>query len=203
MSEHDSDLPRDTAARECELLSAFMDGETGEHELRQVLKGTGEVPALVDTFSRWHLAQSVLRGERIAPLDLRASIAAAIDRETGPVKAASAGRRWLQPLAGAVVAAAVTAVTVFGWQALQGNGGNDGVLAAAGNAEAQSVALGSMVVVREDGEELVLPADSESPTAGQDRLNAYLARHAQAAGNGSTGVSPYARVVSFEGEQGR
>ncbi len=202
MSDHDSDLPRDPAARERELLSAFMDGETSEHEMRQVLKTTGDDPALLDTFSRWHLAQSVLRGERVAPLDLRASVAAAIASDAAPAAPQRQTRRWLQPLAGAAVAAAVAVVTVFGWQSLQGTVGSEAELASSA-AEAQSVALGPMVVVHEDGEELVMPADNESPTAAQDRLNAYLARHAQATGNGSTGVSPYARVVSFEGEQGR
>lgn len=202
MTDHDSTgMPRDPASRERELLSALMDGETSEHELRQALKAAGDDPELVGTWSRWHVAQSVLRGERVQPatIDLRAAVAAAIDGEPAAARPATE-RTWLKPVAGFAVAATVAMVTVFGWQMLQDNSGGDAALAAAGG-EPQSVALGPMVVVREDGEELVMPAAGNgSPTAGQDRLNAYLARHAQAAGGG---VSPYARVVSFEGEQGR
>ncbi|MFZ5723994.1 MAG: sigma-E factor negative regulatory protein [Pseudomonadota bacterium] len=196
---------RDPASRERELLSALMDGEAGEHELRQALKAAGEDPALLAAWSRWHLAQSVLRGENVRPagIDLRAAVAAAIDGEPVPQAArradAAAPAAWLKPLAGFAVAATVAAVTVIGWQGFRGAGDAD-ALAAAG--ESQTVALGPMVMVREDGEELVVPvAGNESPTAGQDRLNAYLARHAQASSLGSTrSMSPYARVVSFEGE---
>lgn len=206
MNDHDDStgLPRDPAARERELLSALMDGETSEHELRQALKATGDHPALVDTWSRWHVAQSVLRGERVQPagIDLRAAIAAAIDGEPVAARPTTA-RSWLKPLAGTAVAATVAMATVFGWQVLQG-GPVDGAVVAAAGSEEQTLVLGPMVVVREDGEELVLPtANGESPTAGQDRLNSYLARHAQAASDGNArGMSPYARVVSFEGEQG-
>lgn len=196
---------RDPASRERELLSALMDGEAGEHELRQALKAAGEDPALLAAWSRWHLAQSVLRGENVRPagIDLRAAVAAAIDGEPVPQAArradAAAPAAWLKPLAGFAVAATVAAVTVIGWQGFRGAGDAD-ALAAAG--ESQTVALGPMVMVREDGEELVVPvAGNESPTAGQDRLNAYLARHAQASSLGSArSMSPYARVVSFEGE---
>lgn len=201
--------PRD-GHRERELLSALMDGEASEHELRQALKAVGDDPALAGTWARWHVAQSTLRGEALPPvaIDLRAAVAAAIAAEPMPVRAPA--RPWLKPVASMAVAAGVAALTVVGWQVLRvdsGYGAN--ALAGAGQQqEIQTVALGPMVVVREDGEELVLPGAAgadfgEAPTAGQDRLNAYLARHAQAASLGSArGLAPYARVVSLEGEQG-
>lgn len=206
MTDHDtpSGDARNPAGRERELLSALMDGETSELELRQALKAAGDDPSLAAAWSRWHVAQSVLRGENVRPvrIDLRAAVAAAIDGEAAPARAPA--RAWLRPLAGVAVAAGVAMVTVFGWQALRPGAVDAPAVAAAGN-DAQTVALGPMVVVREDGEELAVPATAgESPTAGQDRLNAYLARHAQAASTGSPrGLAPYARVVSFEGEQGR
>lgn len=200
--------PRD-GHRERELLSALMDGEASEHELRQALKAVGDDPALAGTWARWHVAQSTLRGETLPPvrIDLRAAVAAAIAAESAPVRAPL--RPWLKPVASMAVAAGVAALTVVGWQVLRVDGGYGAdTLAGAGQQqEIQTVALGPMVVVREDGEELVLPAaDGDfgaAPTAGQDRLNAYLARHAQAASLGSArGLAPYARVVSLEGEQG-
>lgn len=205
--------PRDghrNGNRERELLSALMDGEASEHELRQALKAVGDDPALAGTWARWHVAQSTLRGETLPParIDLRAAVAAAIAAESAPVRAPL--RPWLKPVASMAVAAGVAALTVVGWQVLRVDGGyGANTLAGAGQQqEIQTVALGPMVVVREDGEELVLPGTADgdfgaAPTAGQDRLNAYLARHAQAASLGSArGLAPYARVVSLEGEQG-
>lgn len=203
MTDHNdfSDDRSSRNARERELLSALMDGETSEHELHQALKAAGDDRDLAAAWSRWHVAQSVLRGENVrpAPVDLRAAVAAAIDGDVAagaPARPASTRPAWLRPLASVAVAAGVAVVTVLGWQALRGDSQS-----VAGN-DAQTVALGSMVVVREDGEELATAG--ESPTAGQDRLNAYLARHAQAATLGTArGLASYARVVSFEGEQGR
>jgi len=196
--------------RDRELLSALMDGEASEHELRQALKATAEDPALAATWRRYHLAQSLLHGDRqvYAGTDLRAAVAGRLD---GEAPAGAVGLRgWLKPLASVAVAASVTMVTVFGWQAWNSAvsplAGDNAV--AAVTAGEQHVALGPMVVVREDGEELVMPvadataASGVSPTADQDRLNAYMTRHAQAASTASArGFAPYARVVSMEGEQ--
>ena len=192
--------------RDRERLSALMDGEAGDHELRQVLAALDEDPALADTWKRFHLAQSALRRDTgpWAGVDLRGALAARLDAEDGaaaaPAPAAPRRRRGLQALASAAVAAGVTLATVFTWQSLQPGVADTATLAAAEPAD-QSVALGPMVVVREDGEELVLAA--ASPTAAQDRLNAYLARHARATGSltSARGVVSYARVVSVEGEQ--
>lgn len=201
--------------REGELLSALMDGEASEHEVRQALRAVAADDALAARWQRFHVAQAALRGDAggFAHVDLRAAIAARLDDESAAPAAAPAGRAvparlrsWLAPLASVAVAATVAAVTVFAWQASRPGSAFDAPAVAAAPAPAagtQTVALGPMVVVRADGEELVLPEPpAGSPTAGQDRLNAYLARHAQAASLGSArGLAPYARVVSLEGEQ--
>jgi sigma-E factor negative regulatory protein RseA len=199
-----------TADRNRELLSALMDGEASEHEVRQALRAVGDDPALAATWRRYHLAQAALRGDRqvFAGADLRAAIAGKLNEE--PVPAAAAPRAWLKPLASVAIAASITMVTVFSWQAFRDartpTAGAETVAAVAPVVE-QRVALGPMVMVREDGEELVMPVaasagNTESPTAAQDRLNAYLTRHAQAAGAANArGLAPYARVVSLEAEQ--
>lgn len=211
----------DGSAREKqrELLSALMDGEASEHELRQALRAVEGDAALAKAWGRYHVAQSALHGGDaggFAHIDLRAAIAAGIDgvdagSADAPVTGAATrgwARSWLKPLASVAVAATVAVVTVFAWQAVGPAAGGAGNTLASTGAPAgglQTVALGPMVVVREDGEELVLPTEQAgSPTAGQDRLNAYLARHAQAASMASTrGLAPYARVVSLEGEEAR
>lgn len=177
-----------------ERLSAVMDGEAGELELRQALASLDKDPELAARWSRWHLAQSALRGEPAAAprVDLLAGINARLDAEP----AAPARPAWFRPVVSVAVAASVTLATVFAWQAWNAS------TVPAGNAVAdgQTVAMAPMVVVRDDGEELVVPAEgagAAAPTAAQDRINAYLARHVQSA----AGMASYARVVSLEGEQ--
>lgn len=200
-----------------ERLSALMDGEAGELEVRQALRAAGDDEALAATWRRYHLARAALRGERqaLAGADLRAAVASRLDAEPAPARPRAA---WLAPLASIAVAASVAVVTVFAWQAFRDAGNpfaaQGETVAAAGAESGQQVALGPMVVVRADGEELVMPggtgvdggfmpAADASPTASQDRLNTYLTRHAQAAGAANArGLAPYARVVSLEGEQG-
>lgn len=201
--------------RDRERLSALMDNEAGDLELRQVLKAAGDDPALVDTWKRYHLIQSALRRDAgaWAAVDLRSSLATRLDAENDAGsrrRQAFHRRRGLQALGSLAVAASVALVTVFSWQALRpdapGMTAGPQVLAAGGaRAQVQTVALDPMVVVREDGEELVMTAAATPPTAAQDRLNTYLARHARAAGSlaSARGVATYARVVSVEGEQGQ
>lgn len=213
---------RDHHDRDRELLSALMDGETSEHELRQALRAVADDAALAQRWQRYHMAQSALRGEAggFAHIDLRAVVAGRLDESADMYAAGGPGApgkasvwrqaSWLKPLASVAVAASMAVVTVFAWQALRPGVPVAGESVVAGTvaapaAGAQTVALGPMVMVREDGEELLLPDDqSGSPAAGQDRLNAYLARHAQAASQASNrGLAPYARVVSLAGEAGR
>lgn len=199
--------------RDRERLSALMDGEAGELELRQALQALDHDPSLADTWKRYHLAQSALRRDAgaWAGVDLRGAISARLDAGEGieAVPAAEATpaplrRRGLQALASVAVAASVALVTVFTWQSFSPAGPAADSVATVASPANQTVALGPMVVVREDGEELVMAGEA-SPTAAQDRLNAYLARHARATGSltSARGVVTYARVVSVEGEQGR
>lgn len=199
--------------RDRERLSALMDNEAGDLELRQVLKAAEGDPSLVDTWKRYHLIQSALRRDAgvWAGVDLRSSLATRLDAEddSGSTRREDfTRRRGLQALASLAVAASVALVTVFSWQSLRpdapGKAATSQMLAdGGGQARMQTVALDPMVVVREDGEELLMTASASAPTAAQDRLNTYLARHARAAGSlaSARGVATYARVVSVEGEQ--
>lgn len=198
--------------RDLERLSALMDGEAAEHEVHQALKALEEDPSLADTWKRYHIAQSALRREAgsWSGVDLRASLAAKVAAEAAPARPVTASRRrlGLQALASVAVAASVALVTVFSWQSLHPATPATGAAIAGSNgsgAGVQTVALGPQIVVREDGEELVMPANGDAPTAGQDRLNAYLAGHARASGSLASArvMTAYARVVSVDGEQGR
>lgn len=72
-----------------ESVSAVMDGEADELELRRVLAAAGEDPAVRQRWARYQLARSVMHKQTVMPgLDLAAAVSAAIAAEEAPVAAA-------------------------------------------------------------------------------------------------------------------
>lgn len=114
-----------------ESLSALMDGEASELEIQRLLRETdasgGEQG---QRWSRYQLAASVMRGEKVAPvnLGLAASISAAIADEP-PLAAVAEAKaandsgatlsRWWRPLSRGAVAATVAFAAVLGVQQIQ------------------------------------------------------------------------------------
>lgn len=118
-----------------EDLSALMDGELTELELRRVLKQCAEDPDQLAQWQRMHRVRSVLRGEhrepgmRLAATDLTQRVSAALaseDAHDEPIrKAAGQAPSWwrenlMKPLASVAVAASVSAMVVVGWQSVSG-----------------------------------------------------------------------------------
>ena len=100
--------------REAEALSALMDGEASELELRRLLKSSANSPELQQTWERYHLAQSVLHEQGIPVSDsLAAGVAAALHEEEAHSKKTSPLNGWQQQLTKLAVAAAVAVVTVL------------------------------------------------------------------------------------------
>lgn len=89
-----------------ETLSAVMDNEADELELRRVLAACGEDAELRSTWSRYQLARSVMHREPTLPkLDIAAAVSAALADEAAPPKAEKGPWRMVGRLA---VAASVT-----------------------------------------------------------------------------------------------
>lgn len=113
---------------ECkESLSALMDGETEAFETRRLLQRLDEDAELGQTWRRYHLARSALKGETLAQCesDLSARISAVIENEpahqsveTPRVEGDSERRAGFgglrRTLASMAVAASVTAIVIFG-----------------------------------------------------------------------------------------
>lgn len=100
-----------------ESMSAVMDGEAGELELRRVLAAAGEDAQARARWARYQLARDVMHRQSVLPgLDLSAAVAAAIDAEpaaaAAPV-AAPRARGW-QRLGRFAVAASVTLAVLAG-----------------------------------------------------------------------------------------
>ena len=96
-----------------ETLSAMLDDEADELELRRLLKASADNPDLQRAWERYNLAGAVLRGERTAPLseDFHLQLASRLRDEAAPGQGlpVRASRR----LAGRFAIAATVAVAVF------------------------------------------------------------------------------------------
>jgi sigma-E factor negative regulatory protein RseA len=108
-----------------ESLSALMDGEGDELELRRVLKSLDETPDAADTWRRYHLMRSLMRREPGVDVatDLSAGIMARIEDEPSPhVATPMITRRSIPFGRGAGIAAAVSLMVITGVQFYNGAG---------------------------------------------------------------------------------
>ncbi|WP_290704938.1 MucB/RseB C-terminal domain-containing protein [Amphritea sp.] len=108
-----------------EALSALMDNEVGDFELRSLLKQSADNNELSGQWQRYHVASSVLKQEQLAGGDISASVMAALEdepvltiasSEDVVVKEKSSSISFWKPLASMAVAASVTAVVILGGQ---------------------------------------------------------------------------------------
>ncbi|TLF50600.1 anti-sigma factor [Halomonas urmiana] len=114
-----------------ESLSALMDNEGDELELRRVLKSLDESPDAADTWRRYHLMRSLMRRENEVDVatDLSAGIMARLEDEPLPQVEADdnggdgAGRS-MTLMRGAGIAAAVSLMVITGVQFYHGGIGS-------------------------------------------------------------------------------
>jgi sigma-E factor negative regulatory protein RseA len=186
-----------------ESLSAVMDNEADELELRRVLSAIDDADTRA-TWSRYQLARAAMHKELLIPhLDISAAVAAAIADEVSPLKAGRGPWRTLGRLA---VAASVTVAVLAGVRLYN----QDDI---AGAQMAQQSAQPANLAPQVKGP-AVLAGYTESEQApgpmasgvlqGQagwhdQRLPGYLRQHAQqAALKGTESALPYARAASLE-----
>jgi len=190
-----------------ESLSALMDNEGDELELRRVLKSLEEAPDAAEAWRRYHLMRSLMRreGEMDVSTDLSAGILARLEEEPAPGRevdlddsAAPASRRSLPLARSAGIAAAVSLMVITGVQFY--NGGLPG--ASVGQPAAEAVrrpALadlplfslpqgdGGLMTVGAGGGAtpmFMAPSQRQSLMADEEQarlLQSYLDRHAEGA----------------------
>ena len=97
-----------------ETLSAMLDDEAGELELRRLLQQSGGQPELERAWRDYNLAQAVLHHERVAPLgeDFHLRVASRLREEAAPVSSLFGGPATRQ-FAGKFAIAASVALAVF------------------------------------------------------------------------------------------
>ena len=189
-----------------ESLSAVMDNEAGELELRRVLSAS-DAPEVRSTWSRYQLARAAMHKELLEPrLDIAAAVSAALQDEAAPVAPKRALGPW-RTLGRLAVAASVTVAVLAGVRLYN----QDEIT---GEQMARQSTVPNFVTPQLQGPAMLAGFNSErekvgaapstaQPEAGwhERRLPAYLRQHAQqAAMSSSESALPYARAASMEGQ---
>ncbi|MGD9660409.1 MAG: sigma-E factor negative regulatory protein [Porticoccaceae bacterium] len=200
-----------------ETLSALMDGEASELEIRRTLRDISEDAELRRTWQRYQLASAAMKRD-LPPrvTDLSSRISAAIEQESTPKSSLSS----LLPMFGKVaIAASVTLVAVLGVQQIQLTNTSQQLpkvaassAAATGNSQfqlpagydlppvtARTVSAGSVPQAQSRPTVLVSPrsvvskADEE---AIRDYLDGLMQQHTENAAQSlsSQGLLPFARL---------
>jgi sigma-E factor negative regulatory protein RseA len=191
-----------------ESLSAVIDGEADEFEIRRVLNEAANDPELRGVWERFHLVRSVMRGEgrklAVANLSARfwtqidAADATSSDTSVEPIDVPERAARgvwatWGRGVAGVAVAAGVAAAVVLGF------GSNEtpdvtapqvvSVQPSAAMEPAASIALF-------DNEPGAQPPDPAAPDL--QRAHAYMLHHAHHVALTNRSVVPFVKVAAFQ-----
>lgn len=197
-----------------ESLSALMDNEADDLEVRRVLQAADQDPALRGTWERYQLARSVLHKEHWqGSVDLSAGIAAALrdEPELNMQQEAAAPVRsglW-RNMSRVAVAASVTMAVLVGVRMVnQGDVPAQPSLAADTSVVAPSFATsaarsGAVLAgySQSAGASAEPIATAQAPSAWHEqRIGRYLREHAEnSAQFSSPQLVPYARAASIEG----
>lgn len=192
-----------------ESLSAVMDGEADEFEIRRVLNEAAEDAELRGVWERYHIVRSVMRGEgrklgagtlgrefwAQIDADIVAASSAAAPSESEPETGGTAPRlTWNQRIAGVAVAASVAAAVVVGF----GGGSDDDVVAPSpqvAQVQSSDIQTAPVALVDDEGR----PIDVYPSAPDLQRAQAYMLHHAhQVALTNQTRAVPFVKVAAFQ-----
>ena len=106
--------PTHTADRDAEAISALMDGEANDLDLRRLLKFAAENSETMETWERYHLVQSVMHEQGTTVSTAVASgVAVALADEVAYSAESQRFSAWQQQLTKLAVAAAVAVLAVL------------------------------------------------------------------------------------------
>jgi sigma-E factor negative regulatory protein RseA len=189
--------------RNKESLSALMDGEADELEIRRVLNQLESDDGLRDSWKNYHLMGSLMRDESIDSIDLSAGINKALDGEDGLAEASlypdtgftenaervpvtGSQSVWYKPLTSVAVAASVTLAVLLGIQSIEPDNG-----LGIADASRQSISQAELTASTGSLEE------QQDLEAAQQELQEYVLKH-PGDKEKTDGVLPFARVVEFQ-----
>jgi sigma-E factor negative regulatory protein RseA len=189
--------------RNKESLSALMDGEADELEIRRVLNQLDKDDELSDSWKNYHLMGSLMRDESFDSIDLTQGINSVLDGELAPngtadttvtklldaSKAEGQRSAWYKPLTSVAVAASVTFAVLLGVQSIEPN---DGLGLADASLHALQSPQGELTAST-----LTLEEQQQLESA-QQQLQDYVLQHSSDTNEDEKGVLPFARVVEFQ-----
>lgn len=191
--------------RNKESLSALMDGEADELEIRRVLNQLDKDDELREQWKNYHLMGSLMRDESFDSLDLTKGINLALDGEVAagddddfqtsngfeeavdekPVRA------WYKPLTSVAVAASVTLAVLLGVQSIEPENGMGLVDNSANTLPTQQGELTASSLSLEEQQQL---------ENAQQQLQDYILQNSSEVREDKKGLLPFARVVEFQGQ---
>ena len=191
-----------------ETLSALMDDEAEQLEIRRVLRAGEQDQEIRRSWERFQLARSVMHKEPwYTGTDLSASIAAALaDEPALQTKPVPQSARWKVHLGRVAVAASVTVAVLAGVRMINQDVATDNVMAAA---ERSTPTAASQIAIPAAGAEAILAgfsagADQPRPAANgpsawqEQKIQDYLRRHAESNVQNAPQLVPYARSASLD-----
>ncbi|WP_054888636.1 sigma-E factor negative regulatory protein [Pseudomonas sp. NBRC 111118] len=187
-----------------ESLSAVMDNEADELELRRVLNAVDDAETRA-TWSRYQVARAAMHKELLLPnLDIASAVSAALADEAVPAKVKKGPWRSIGRLA---VAASVTVAVLAGVRMYNQDEITGAELAAQqpvqqGLSVPQAQGPAVLAGYSESSEQLTGPMANgvlQNQAGWDQRLPGYLRQHAQeSALKGTETALPYARAASLE-----
>lgn len=185
-----------------ESLSALLDGECTELELRRLLKQLDADPALRAQYDSLSRTRAAMNAESAAWASCDISLRVREATEAAPFSRSLLQRAW-QPVASVAIAASVAVAVVMGVAYLPGS--NQGV-PESGNASASFAVIGgnshlTQTVSTAPAQQRSVPVSQPAvaTAADLDRFESYVQRHAEYASfNSNSGLMPFARVASFQ-----
>jgi sigma-E factor negative regulatory protein RseA len=193
-------------------LSALMDDEASELDLRRSLKELADDPEQQQRWKRYQAARAVMQSQptEFLQLDISSAVSSAIADEES-YKTQAPGKGVLRPFAGFAVAASVAAAVFLAGPVLQ-NGGQVVTEPQVAQQNFAPVQQSALPVIGPAGAQQVSQGSSaaEAPMNAQElqqmqlrraKLNAYMSIYAQqAALNSNSGMLPLARHAGYSPE---
>lgn len=163
-----------------EHISSLMDGEISREASRFFVRRLGSDDELCATWARYHVVRDCLRNQDggFAREDLCARVNRVLDEEPRGTMRHRPSLAWLRPVAGAAIAASVALVAV-----LAVDPGVSPTVTPPG-----TVVNGTAAAESFSSPQGMQSSRLESRTVSTQRMNSYLLRHYQVAGNGRGAV---------------
>ena len=187
-----------------ESLSAVMDNEADDLELRRALAASGE-PEVKATWSRYQIARAAMHGEYFSPgLNIAAGVSAVLAEEPAPARPGSSLWRGIGrvAIAASVTVAVLAGVRFYNQDSLEGaQMAQQATPPSAPVSSSAPVIQGPAVLAgysTSTEASIAVPVDHEAQLADDQHLLDYVRQHARQAGTGAESTLPHARAASLE-----